>query len=193
MSAEFGWFASLTEVSKISVLTAAINAVVVGIGYFATYKTSRAGNEQLAKHAEKTAKLQIEGSNIQKLAEFRLAWIEDIRASAAELYRDQYALSLVKRDLKARPKPAGPKLDDLKLRERNLFLSIAKTKREIILRIDSDTSKPEQQELLRLVKKRVSSDFDTALQNRKELESAIGKILQAEWKRVLHHLEEARV
>lgn len=177
------WWTELESSVQITLVTSMVNIVVVAIGFFFTYRASIKAAKLSSDSSLEQAESQISAHHKEKLAEFRLSWIEALRNSAATLYRDQYELSLLKRDIAKLSPSRLAERKKIRSSMRDLYLRIAQTKNDIILRINPKTDDEDEILLLSLLRKTVGSDRAKSLQLRREISRTINNVLRKEWKK----------
>ena len=120
----------------------------------------------------------------QKIAEFRVDWIEGFRKDVAALYKIQYEISSIKN------KKLSARTADEKSRVRKLYYKSSELKARILLRLKQDSDNPAEAQLERQLKRAVRSDGDEAQEQRQSIRELARSILKTEWNRARTEIEK---
>lgn len=181
------YWAGLTEDNQVALLSSfagALSTLVVAVAAaLIGFLLNNAANKRQARYTSDLAKEQMRSVGFQKIAEFRVSWIEDLRHKIADLYAFQYDLYLLLRD-RNRYIPS-----EFSQKRRELWVLIAKTRQDILLRINPSTEHESEIRLRELLRKSVSADKQEALKLRKDISLAANQVLNAEWKKLKRELQ----
>ncbi len=123
----------------------------------------------------------------QKIADYRIQWMSELRNTFTSLYKAQYELAHIKRDIRTeKNKTAKKKL--LEKREK-LYFESASYKVHILTMIKQHSNNPHEKELDHLLRKAVSGDLRIAQEHRKEMRELTRSVLHKEWKRIVTEIE----
>ena len=184
------WFLSLDKAAQAALASGLASsfviAIVAGLGFWLTFKTSTAANREIAKITESSKLEEIRHLTAVKLADYRIDWMEALRRDCASLYKTQYEISMLKKSkVKERATNHREQLQ-------KLYLESAELKARILMRLKQQSDDENEVKLETLLRRSVSSDSDKAQDQRREIRELTRSILHTEWKKIRSELERER-
>ncbi|MGA0562711.1 hypothetical protein ACO2RV_09690 [Ancylobacter sp. VNQ12] len=129
----------------------------------------------------------IKSNKNQKISDYRMIWISELREALSLFYRLQYELALIKRDY---AKSSGFRKQELAETRRRLFFDISAVKTRMLLMLNPASDNEAERKLEKLLRKSVSDDVDEARIHRKEMVDLTRSILKSEWNRVKNEIQK---
>lgn len=141
----------------------------------------------VAKRSNDTAAKSVAALKSQKIADFRVQWINNFRDTASQLYKLQYEIALTKSDISKARSLERKKLIE---KQRQLFLEVSVLKTRLLMMLKQNSNSENEKQLEKLLNKAVSSELSQALAQRKEILARTRAILREEWVRVKTEVEK---
>lgn len=119
----------------------------------------------------------------QKIAEFRVEWIDGFRRDVSSLFKIQYEISAIKKGTRAHQNA------NLKSRVEQLYYESSELKTRLLLRLKKNSENKDEAELEKLLKSAISSNPDKAVLQRAKIRDLSRSILKTEWNKVRSEIE----